>query len=224
MPPALICRHISHDAGRAKAAFQFPIGPQTFLLKKKMSCMLMTSLNAPVSSLICVTRREPSLMRAICTIRWTADAIGPRGCSGRLTLPIKAIVSIRARASRGCWRERWSVSDRARCSWPAHVHALFAADLAQHNPVRTHTKSVDHQFSLLHRAFSFHVGRQALQPHYVRMLHLQSGPVFMAICAAFVDKARTRIQQSSLYRAVPPETMMFSRACTVPSGFRASAR
>ena len=41
----------------------FPLGPIPFFSNRKMSCMLITSENAPVSSVMWVIRREPSLIR-----------------------------------------------------------------------------------------------------------------------------------------------------------------
>ena len=49
-----------------------------------------------------VMRREPSLMREAWMMMWTAEAIWARmAFSGREMLPIMAMVSMRAMASRG---------------------------------------------------------------------------------------------------------------------------
>ena len=51
--------------------------------------MLTMSPLVPVISVMCVTRRVPSLIRETCTMSWTADAICCRTAfSGRLRLAI----------------------------------------------------------------------------------------------------------------------------------------
>ena len=59
-----------------------------------------------------------------------------------------------------------------------HVEGLFAAHLAQHDAVGTHTQAVDHQLPLPDRALAFNVRRAGFQPHHVFLLHLQFGGVF----------------------------------------------
>jgi len=85
----------------------------------------------PVSSVICVTRREPSLMRAICTIRWTADAICARN---RLLRQAHAAhhghgLHGGARHRAACWRGLWS----GKPSWPV----FMAATCPMHSSPRT---------------------------------------------------------------------------------------
>src|SRR5258708_10992164 len=53
-----------------------------------------------------------------------------------------------------------------------HVQRFAAANLANHDAVRAHTKSVDYQFTLTNRALALHVRRTAFQSDNVMLLHL----------------------------------------------------
>ena len=77
-----------------------------------------------------------------------------------------------------------------------HVQRFFAANLADNDAVRTHTKAVDDQFALLHRTSAFDVWRAALQAHNVLLLQLQFGRVFHGHDSLFFrDEAREHVQQ-----------------------------
>src|SRR5206468_11279182 len=47
-----------------------------------------------------------------------------------------------------------------------------AAHLAQHDAIRPHTKSIDHQFALTHCAFALDVRRTAFHSDDMRLLHV----------------------------------------------------
>ena len=80
----------------------WPVSVTPCFSKTKMSCMLTTSSSMPVISLRCVTRRVPSLRRAICTTMEMAEAICWRmAFSGTFRLAMSAMVSSREIASRG---------------------------------------------------------------------------------------------------------------------------
>ncbi len=77
-----------------------------------------------------------------------------------------------------------------------HVQRFAAANLANHDAVRAHTKSVDYQFTLTNRALALHVRRTALQSDNVVLLHLQFRGVFDRNDSFPVgDETRQRIQQ-----------------------------
>ena len=59
-----------------------------------------------------------------------------------------------------------------------HVQGLASAHLAQHDAIRAHTKSVNHQFALTNCSFALDVRRTALHSDDVRLLQLQFGRVF----------------------------------------------
>ena len=58
-----------------------------------------------------------------------------------------------------------------------HVQGFAAAHLAQHDAIRPHTKSIDHQFALTHCAFALDVRRTAFHSDDMRLLHLQFGGI-----------------------------------------------
>ncbi len=58
-----------------------------------------------------------------------------------------------------------------------HVERLAAADFAQHDAIGTHTQAVANEVTLRDCASPFDVGRARLQPHHMRLLHLQLGGV-----------------------------------------------
>ena len=186
--------------------------------------MLMTSLNDPVSSVICVTRREPSLMRAICTIRWTADAICARiAFSGKLTLPIMAIVSMRATASRGVLA--WIVVSEP--SWPVFI----ACNISMHSSPRTSPSTI-RSGRIRSALMTNSLCRTAPLPSTFGGRHSSRTTCECFICNSAESSMVTIRSRSSikpditfskvvLPAPVPPETMMFSRACTAP--FRTSS-
>src|SRR5271157_3923422 len=59
-----------------------------------------------------------------------------------------------------------------------HVEGFFAAHLAHHNAVGTHTQAVDDKLAHANRTFAFDVGRAGFETHYVFLLELQFGRVF----------------------------------------------
>ena len=85
---------------------------------RKTSCILTISSSIPVISVRWVTRRLPSLMRATWIKIVIAEAICLRTAfSGRFRLAMRAIVSIRATASRGLFA--WTVVKEP--SWPVFM-------------------------------------------------------------------------------------------------------
>src|SRR6185437_15185085 len=80
-----------------------------------------------------------------------------------------------------------------------HVQCLFAANLAEHHAVGTHTEGVDDELALADRAAAFDVGRASLKTDYVFLAQLQFGRVFDGDDAlALRDKAGERVQQCGL--------------------------
>ena len=79
-----------------------PSGPIPFLLKVKISCMLITFSSIPVISEMLVTLRVPSLSRSACTTMVMAEAICWRtDFSFRFMFPMATMDSSLETASRG---------------------------------------------------------------------------------------------------------------------------
>src|ERR1019366_6507414 len=79
-----------------------PSGARPRFSKTKISCKVTMSPSRPVTSVMLVTRREPSLKREHCTRIWTAEAICWRtAVSCMLALASATITSSREMASRG---------------------------------------------------------------------------------------------------------------------------
>ena len=51
-----------------------------------------------------------------------------------------------------------------------HVQRLSTTHLSDHNPVRAHTKGVDHQLPLRHRALALDIGRPGFQTCHVLLM------------------------------------------------------
>src|SRR5229473_6077189 len=58
-----------------------------------------------------------------------------------------------------------------------HVKSLFAAYLAHHDAIRTHTETVDDELALPHRTLAFNVGGTRFQPYDMFLLQLQLGRI-----------------------------------------------
>ena len=114
------------------------------------SCRVTMSVSIPVTSVTLVTRREPSLKRAHCTSRCTAEAICWRmAVRCMLAFARETITSRREMASRG----RVGVHRGQRAVVPRvhglqHVERLFPAHLAHDNAVRPHAQAIDQQLAL----------------------------------------------------------------------------
>ena len=52
-----------------------------------------------------------------------------------------------------------------------HVQAFLAANFAEHDAVRTHTKCIHYQLSLTNRTGSFHIWRPGFEAHNMLLLH-----------------------------------------------------
>src|SRR5262249_31291751 len=99
-------RKRSSNVGRSPVARKRPstrlLGLMPSRSKTKMSCSVTMSSLIPVTSETWVMRRVPSLSRATCTIKETADVICCRMArSGRFNSAINDMVSRREIASRG---------------------------------------------------------------------------------------------------------------------------
>ncbi len=138
------------------------------------------SPSIPVISEIEITLRVPSLRRDICTMILIAEADCWRiAFSGRFSPDIAAMVSkpgqsvARGVCVDGCERAIMAGVHRLQ-----HVDRFFAADLAEDDPIRTHTEGVDYQLPLPHGALAFNVWRARFQPDDVLLAQLQFRRIF----------------------------------------------
>ena len=131
-----------------------PVRREPALFEHEDSCRVTISPSIPVTSVMLVTRRVPSLMREHCTRMWTAAAICCRiAVRCMLALASVTITSRREIASRGAVRvDRRQRAVVARVHRLQHVERFLAAHLAHDDPVRPHTQAVDQQLPLPHRA------------------------------------------------------------------------
>ncbi len=83
-----------------------------------------------------------------------------------------------------------------------HVKSFFAANLAHHDAVGTHTQAVDYQLPLAYGALALDVRRTRFQPHDVFLVHLQFRRVFDSDDAVGIGNvAGEDIQQCGLASA-----------------------
>ena len=133
----------------------------------------------PITSVMLVTRREPSRRRFTWMIRSTESAIWRLIASfGTLMSDIITMFSIRASASRG--ELEWSVHIEP--SWPVFMAASMskhsaAANFAQDDAIRAHTQRVDDEIADGDRALALQVGRAGFQRQPVRLLQAKLGRV-----------------------------------------------
>ena len=143
----------------------------------------------PMTSVMLMMRRDPSLKRDACTSTWTALAICWRmEINCMFALAIDTITSRRrdgvARAVGVDRGQRSVVTGVHRLQ---HVQRFLAADFADDDAVGTHTQAVDQQFALADGAVAFEVRRTGFQARHVRLLQLQFGRVFDGDDAFFRD-------------------------------------
>ena len=166
-----------------------------------MSDRLTTSPSAPATSEICVTRREPSRRRLMCTTRSSAEAIWSRMArSGRSMPAISVIVSSRnERVPR-----RVGVHGRQRAVVAGvhglqHVEGLAAADLADDDAVGPHAQRVAHQVADGDAAAALDVRRTGLEADEVLLVELELGRVLDGDDALGLgDERRQHVEQRRL--------------------------
>ena len=146
-----------------------PSGANESILNSKMSCSVITSASMRWTSVIAVTRREPSSSRSRWTIRSSAEATCSRiARTGRSKPAISTIVSMRASASRGALA--WTVRERAVVAGVhrlEHVERLGAADLADDDAVGAHAQRVADEVADRDLALALDVRRARLEPEHV---------------------------------------------------------
>ena len=111
------------DAGGLEVADDLALLIDTRLLERKMSCIVITWPSMPVTSLMCVTLREPSDMRADLDddVDGGGDLLAD-GARRQVQAAIRIMFSIRARASRGVLA--WTVLIEP--SWPVFMACIMS--------------------------------------------------------------------------------------------------
>ena len=148
-------------------------------LNLKRSCSVITSDSIRCTSVIAVTRREPSSSRSRWTIRSSADddLLADRADRQVVAghqhhrLDPGERVARRVRVHRG---ERAVV---ARVHRLEHVERLGAADLADDDPVGPHAQRVADELADRDLALALDVLRARLEPQHVPLVELELGRV-----------------------------------------------
>ena len=140
----------------------------------------LVAFHARRTSVMWVIRRVPSLKRATCTNRSTAELTCCRmERTPMLAFAIPTITSRRPIASRGLLA--WTVVSEP--SWPVFMawsmsSASSAAALTDDDAVGPHAQRVDHQVADVDGAVPFDVGRPGFHARHVRLAQPQFGGVF----------------------------------------------
>ena len=175
---------------------------------------MTTSPSMPTTSVMWVILREPSRRRAAWTITSTEPAI-----ISRMVFDGQRVAAHRD--------HRFQTADgfaravgvqRAHRAVVAGVHRLQqvesfrAADLADDDPLGTHTQAVLDEIAHGDLAFAFEVGRPRLETHHVRLLQLKFGRVFAGDDAlVVVDEPVRQLSSVVLPEPVPPEIRTLQR-------------
>ena len=149
----------------------------------------------PITSVMCVMRRVPSLKREVCTNRSTALAICWRmERIPMLALAMPTITSRRPSPSRGVLA--WIVVNDP--SWPVFIACS--------------TQGIDHQLTDVDRARAFHVRRTRfharhvglLQPEFRRVLDGHNALVFRYVARKRVEQRRLTGTRAAADQDVQP--------------------
>ena len=138
---------------------------------------MMTSPSMPITSVMCVMRREPSRRRAAWTMTSIeAEIISRMVRDGSEKPPIVIIDSQRRqRFARDVGVQRAHRAVMAGIHGLQQVERLGSAHLADDDALGPHAQAVLDEIAHGDLALAFEVGRPGLEAHHMRLLQLQLG-------------------------------------------------